>query len=250
MPPRSTCWVWQRNKWIIRSAPPSCCSRPWRSIPTIPISELETAVNLAPRNAAALYLLGLAEKQMDHPERSAELLQQAVAIDPNHSDAQYLLGQDLARLGRTAEAVAHWKKAVELRPDHAEALYNLARALRQTDAGAARQYQERFTALQQQRRIADRAETLGNFALASAAARDIPQAVAQFREALAVCGECRSRGDLHKNLGLVYCRSGDLKNGRAELVEARRLKPHDADVGRALEILDSLAAQGTGAGKQ
>jgi tetratricopeptide (TPR) repeat protein len=203
-------------------------------------AELEAAARLAPDNAAALYLLGLAEKQMDHPQRSAEFLRKAVTIDPRHKDAQYLLGQDLARLGKPAEAVEYWKKAVELQPEHGEALYNLARALRETDPAGSRQYQERFRELQKKRRITDRAETLNNFALASAAARDIPQAVAQLKEALEVCGDCRSRADLHKNLGLIYCRSGELKNGRAELLESRKLKPGDPDVARALDTLDSL----------
>jgi tetratricopeptide (TPR) repeat protein len=82
-----------------------------------------------------------------------------------------MLGQTLARLGRTSEAVAEWKKAIEIQPEHAEALYNLSRASSKTDPAESGQYQARFVDLQKKRQIVDRAEMLGNFALASAAAR-------------------------------------------------------------------------------
>ena len=42
--------------------------------------ELETAVRLDPRNAAALYLLAVAEKQLDQPARSAELLEKVITL--------------------------------------------------------------------------------------------------------------------------------------------------------------------------
>ena len=63
---------------------------------------------------AALYLLAVAEKQLDHAARSAEVLQQVVALEPRNTDAHYLLGQNLAKLGRESDAIAHWKNAVEL----------------------------------------------------------------------------------------------------------------------------------------
>jgi len=91
--------------------------------------------------------------------------------------------------------------------------------------------------LQRKRQITDRAETLGNFAIASAAARDWQQAVAQLKEALDICGACRARADLHKNLGLIYCRSGDTKHGEEELLEAQKLKPGDPEIQTALAIL-------------
>jgi Flp pilus assembly protein TadD len=53
-----------------------------------------------------------------------------------------------------------------------------------------------------------------------------------------VCGECRSRATLHKNLGLVYCRSGDVGNGIRELKTARELNPRDAEIETALAIVE------------
>jgi len=200
-------------------------------------SELEAAVRLDAKNSAALYLLAVAEKQLDDAAASAETLQRVVILDPRNAEAQYLLGQDLAKLGHETEAITHWRRAVELNPENAEALYNLTRHLSKSDPATAKHYQERFAELQNKRRITERADTLGNFALASANARDWSQAVAQLEEAVRVCGNCRSKADLHKNLGLIYCRSGKLDKGERELRLAQSLKPDDDDVRKSLEII-------------
>ena len=86
----------------------------------------------------------------------------------------------------------------------------------------------------------DRAQTLGNFALSSAAAHDWPQAVSQLQEGLKICGDCSASALLHKNLGLIYCRRGDLKSGRGELLEALKLTPKDPDIAAALHLLEKL----------
>ena len=66
------------------------------------------------------------------------------------------------------------------------------------------------------------------------------QAVAQLEEAVEVCGNCRSKADLHKNLGLIYCRSGNLEKGERELRTAQRLKAGDPDITKSLRIIDEL----------
>jgi Flp pilus assembly protein TadD len=78
---------------------------------------------------------------------------------------------------------------------------------------------------------------LGNFALASPAAHDWPEAIAQLKEALKICEHCPALPLLRKDLGLIYCRSGDQKDGLAELLEAQKLAPQDPDIATALEIL-------------
>ena len=60
------------------------------------------------------------------------------------------------------------------------------------------------------------------------------------REALQVCGECRFSADLHRNLGLIYCRQGDLQNGKRELEAALQLRPGDPDARQAMEVIASL----------
>jgi hypothetical protein len=38
---------------------------------------------------------------------------------------------------------------------------------------------------------------------------------------------------------LIYCHSGDLKDGRVELLEAQKLSPRDEDVQKALLLLET-----------
>src|SRR5262249_2343713 len=151
----------------------------------------------------------LIERQESNDLRCAELLRKVVALEPENTNAMTLLSQSLTRMGQTQEAITYWEQALKVDPQYGEALYNLARPLSKENPERARMYQERFVAFQSARQIVDRAETLGNFALAAANARDWPQAVAQLKEALEICRDCRSRGDLHKNLGLIFARSGD-----------------------------------------
>jgi tetratricopeptide (TPR) repeat protein len=135
-------------------------------------------------------------------------------------------------------AIAQWRRVIEIKPDYAEALYNLSRQLAKSDPEEARKFQRRFDTLQAQRRIMDRAQILGNFGLSAAAAHDWPQAIAQLKEGLQVCGQCSALALLHKDLGLTYCRSGDLKNGLAELLEAKKLTPQDPDIDQAISFVN------------
>jgi len=78
---------------------------------------------------------------------------------------------------------------------------------------------------------------LGSYGLESANAKDWPQAVKNFKEALELCGLCASAEDLHRNLGLIFVLKGEIEVGRQELEKALKLKPDDADARRALESL-------------
>ena len=138
--------------------------------------------------------------------------------------------------GDRAGAIAEWRKVIEINPEHGEALYNLSRQLAQSDPDESKSFQARFEAVQSQNQIMDRAETLGNFALASAAAHDWPQAISQLQEGIQVCGSCTVLGQLHKDLGLIYLHSGDTKDGLRELMEAKKLMPADPDVDNAIRI--------------
>jgi tetratricopeptide (TPR) repeat protein len=163
----------------------------------------------------------------------------AVQLKPNNADALYLLGQGLLRSGDHAGAIVQWRKAIEVRPDYSEALYNLSRVLAKSDPEEAKRLQNQFEKLQAQEHITDRAQTLGNFALASAAAHDWPQAIAQLKEGIKVCGDCDALPLLKKDIGLIYCRSGDLKAGRAELLEAQKLNTQDPEIEQALRFLEN-----------
>ena len=205
--------------------------------------EFEIACRLQPNYPPALYLLALLERQVGHIERSAEIAQHLVKLEPDNSDAQYLLGQNLLRLGKTDQAIEHWETAVNANPENASALYNLARELRKTKRPEAKIYLDRVTEFQKERQLTDRVRQLGNFALDAANARNWPLAIEQSRQALQLCGNCAHSAQLHQNLGLIYCRKGDLKDGKSELELALKLKPNDAEAQEALKTISSLPAQ-------
>jgi tetratricopeptide (TPR) repeat protein len=72
------------------------------------------------------------------------------------------------------------------------------------------EYFTRLDQLQKQRQLTDRVQQLGNFGLEAFNARNWSQAIADLKEALQICGDCRFRANLHWNLGLIYCRKGDI----------------------------------------
>lgn len=199
--------------------------------------ELQTAVHLDPQSGDSWYLLGLIQKQEGNTAESIRLFNKAAAIEPDDPDVLYMLGQGLLRQGDKAGAIAQWKRVILINPEYSEALYNLSRLLAKSDPEEARQLQTRFEDLQREKHIMDRAQTLGNFALASAAARDWPRAISQLKEGLQLCGHCSALALLHKDLGLIYCRSGDLRNGKEELLQAQKLTPDDPDIQKALHII-------------
>ena len=201
--------------------------------------ELEAVTRMDAAFGDCWYLLGLIEKQAGNTDRSIELFERAVQQKANNADALYLLGQGLLHRGDRARAIVQWRRAIEIRPDYSEALYNLSRVLAKSDPEEAKRLQDQFETLQAREHITDRAQTLGNFALASAAAHDWPQAIAQLKEGIKLCGDCGALPLLKKDLGLIYCRSGDLKGGRAELLKAQKLNPQDSDIEQALRFLEN-----------
>jgi tetratricopeptide (TPR) repeat protein len=185
--------------------------------------ELETACRLQPDYPEALYLLAQVEKKTGNVQRSVELLDHLVTLEPSNSDAQLLLGRNLVILGNLDE----------------DALYSLAQALSRVGRPEAKVFLERFQNLKQQREVSDRIQKLGSYGLEAAEAKDWPQAVADFKEAIELCGQCTSNVDLHRNLGLIYILKGDLEEGKRELETVLRIKPNDADARKALQSLSN-----------
>jgi tetratricopeptide (TPR) repeat protein len=201
---------------------------------------LEAAVRLDPQNAEAWYLLGLIHKTAGNAKEAVQVLEKSADLDPKNADTHFVLGQELLHAGDHAGAVAEWQKVIQLNPEHGEALYNLSRQLVQSDPEAAKRMQARFEALQAEKQIMDRAQTLGNFALASAAAHDLPQAISQLKEGIQICGSCTALGQLHKDLGLIYLHSGDVQDGLQELQQAKKLTPSDPDIDKAIHMAESV----------
>jgi len=206
--------------------------------------ELEEALRLDPNHAPALYFLALAAKQENDLDRSTQLFEKVIALQPGNPDAQFLLGQNLEHQGKKAEAVAHWKLALQADPNYSQALYNLARALRNANDPQAQQYQDRYDTLQKNQQITDRVQQLGNFALEASNAQNWPQAFAQMQEALELCGQCSEAAHLHKNLGMMYVRTGKLEQAQKELETALQLNPDDSDAKQGLTaIQNAMSAQ-------
>ena len=208
--------------------------------------ELEEAYRLIPQSAEPSYFLALIEKQAGNYPRAAGLLDEVVHLEPRNAMAWYLLGKNLEYENQATKAIAAWRQAIAIDPKFSQALFSLARELRSTDAAEAEQLMARYTAMQQERRIIDRAGMLANNSAVAASAHDWPEATRQIKEAIAECGDCALKADLHKKLGLIDCQSGDLKNGEKELLAASTLKPGDPEIARALKLIAQSRDQRAG----
>jgi len=126
---------------------------------------------------------------------------------------------------------------VKLNPEHNEALYALSRNLQASNPDQAATYRKKLVDLKLSRQVAEEAEAMANFGLSAAASHDWPRAIERLNEAVNLCGDCRARADLHKNLGLTYARAGELENAERALRLAREIKPGDIEIVRALEMI-------------
>ncbi|MDE0110400.1 MAG: tetratricopeptide repeat protein [Bryobacterales bacterium] len=198
---------------------------------------LQQALRVDRDFAPALHLMGQIERAAGRDERAVELLRSAAEEDSENSLVHYDLGLALAQSGSRELAVPHFERALELDPRHKESLYNLAQAVQAVDPEKAREYRERFAALKAEEQDTDRAGTLWNFALAEAQKERWAEAFDLFQQALAACGQCPARGQIHKNFGLTYGHAGELEEAERELLQALKLLPDDPEVQQALRIV-------------
>ena len=205
--------------------------------------EFETACRLDPQLAEPRYFLALIDSHSGKFPLAAGLLQETVKLQPGNVTAWYELGQSLEHESETAKAVEAWRKAISIDPKFSQALISLARALRSTDRAESDQLMARYIAVQKERSILDRADTLANNGIEAEAAHDWPVAIRQLKEAIAACGDCAARADLHRKLGIIDCQVGDLDDGEKELLAAKALKPDDPVTQAALELADQARSQ-------
>ena len=206
-------------------------------------SEFETACRLNAQLPEPRYFLALINKQDGKYNLAADLFEQTVRLQPGNAMAWYLLGQSLEKQSENAKAVAAWRKAIEIDPNFSQALISLARALRSTDRTESDNLMARYLTVQKQRRILDEADTLANNGIQAAAAHDWPGAIQQMKEAIAACGDCSDKADLHRKLGIIHCQAGDLDSGEKELLVAKQLKPDDPVTQAALELIAQARSQ-------
>ena len=205
--------------------------------------EFETACRLDAQMPEPRYFLALIDKQEGKYELAVGLLEETVKLQPGNVMAWDMLGQSLAQESETAKALAAWRKAIEIDPKFSQALFSLARTLRSTDQAESEKLMARYLAVQKERSILDRADTLANNGIEAASAHDWPEAIRQLKEAIAACGECAAKADFYRKLGIIDCQAGDLDNGEKELLTAKALKPDDPVTQAALELVARARSQ-------
>ncbi|HEX4030689.1 MAG TPA: tetratricopeptide repeat protein [Terracidiphilus sp.] len=205
--------------------------------------EFETACRLDAQMPEPRYFLALIYKQQGKSELAANLLEETVKLQPGNVMAWYMLGQSLNQESKTAEAIAAWRKAIAIDPKFSQALFSLAGALRSTDRAESERLMAHYLAVQKERSILDRADTLANNGVEAASAHDWPEAIRQLNGAIAACGDCAAKADLHRKLGIIDCQAGDLNNGEKELLAAKALKPDDPVTQAALELIAQARSQ-------
>jgi tetratricopeptide (TPR) repeat protein len=210
--------------------------------------EFETACRLAPKMPEPRYFLALIDSHQGKFPAAVSLLQETVKLQPENVMAWYLLGQSLQRESDTAQAITAWRKAIAVDPKFSQALFSLARALRPTNSAESDQFMARYLAVQKERRILDRADTLANDGVEAESAHDWPQAIRQLKEAITACGECAEIADLHRKLGIIECQAGELDSGEKELLAAKALKPDDPVTQAALELVARARSQQSASG--
>jgi tetratricopeptide (TPR) repeat protein len=156
----------------------------WQHYQRGALSEAERAfhevLRLDPRNADALYMLGVIAVQANQPGAAFEHLRQAVALRPEAGFFHYHLGLALRGLGRLEEAVACYRRAVELQPDLAEAHNNLGVTLQRLG-----RLDEAKASHQQAVRVQPKfAEAHNNLGGAYQVAGQMNEAIACYRQAL------------------------------------------------------------------
>ncbi len=206
------------------------------------MTSLKIAVHLDGVNPDWWTMLGTVARKTGDKQAVVLGFGKASELEPGSARRHYQFGQALQDDGARDRAIAEWRRAIQLQPDYGEALYALSRVLTKTQPEEAKALQAHFLSIQSAQQRTDKAQMIGTQALSAASAGDWAQAISQLHAAIEACGECSARPLLHKNLGLVYCRSGDLVNGKRELETAQGLLPDDKDVAKTLEMLRARRA--------
>jgi tetratricopeptide (TPR) repeat protein len=153
--------------------------------------------------------LGLALEELKKPEEAIVQYQEAILIDPDDPNMRLNLGVTLDEAGRYAEAVDAYQTALRLEPDHMVALYNLALTFRHMNK--AKEAEACFNTMVQ-----------AAFGDDGRPRYDPDSAYAYFVAAAYV------------DRSLLLEQQGKLEEAAAELQQAIRLRPEDADLYRQL----------------
>lgn len=200
-------------------------------------AEFAVACRLAPDDPDGYFYWSLVEREERNYAHETALLERVVKLQPQDDKTYVLLAKSLMHQSRRSEAIPAMRHALAINPKSAEAMWMLSRALVTSDPEESKRLQEQFAALHKESATEDRSKALGNEAYRSFLAQDWTKAIQLFREALQMCGDCEVQATLHRNLGLVLCRAGNVEEGTSELRRALALNPNDRDAVKALAML-------------
>jgi tetratricopeptide (TPR) repeat protein len=92
---------------------------------TVARRELMTALDLNPRNAETLYLLGRLELAEGNSDPALARFQEALKVQPDHAGSLYYFGVTQQKKGKLDEADEYFRKAITANPTYARAFNSL-----------------------------------------------------------------------------------------------------------------------------
>jgi tetratricopeptide (TPR) repeat protein len=180
--------------------------------------------------------LGIALAEKEQTQEAIAALRNAAALDPGNAAARYNLGLALAKAGETAPAVAEFRKAVELTPLYPEARRALGAALQRAgDLQAARVELE--AAVQAAPGDAEAFSTLGALLLRVG---DTAAATVALEKSIELNPKLIKS---YRTLAQAQFKAGRAPQAARLNRQAEQLSQEQADLGRAMLLLDSARQQ-------
>ncbi|HEY2468495.1 MAG TPA: tetratricopeptide repeat protein [Terracidiphilus sp.] len=199
--------------------------------------EFAIAVRLDSGNPDGYFYWSIAERTQGNFTEETELLRKVVKLEPGNVKAHIMLATSLLDQNRTAEAVSELRAALAIDPNSAQAIYKLSRALYPTNPEESKRLRDHFDRLKVQNAFLERAKALGNQAFHAFTMQDWRESIRLYTEGIETCGDCEIESALHRDLGLTFCRDGQIERGAEELRKALAIDPEDRDAAKALEML-------------
>jgi tetratricopeptide (TPR) repeat protein len=184
------------------------------------LSLLWEAAGLAPRDADIQNRLGEALERIGAFDAAVDAYRAALAARPAFTKASNNLILTLVKSGKGAEAVARARALVAEAPDDPERYFTLGLAQSEQDVDGALQSLQHALTLAPRHVLARY-----NLALVLRRADRVPEAIAEFRRALAI----ERRPEIQYALGVTYWHQGDLDQAAEALRSAIETQADYAD---------------------
>jgi tetratricopeptide (TPR) repeat protein len=174
-------------------------------------------LELDPRQADGLHLMGRLFDQRGLPDRAIESITAALALQPNSPEFHNSLGLVHGRQGNHAEAEQCFRKAIERRPQYPEALTNLGIALvhQRAFADAVAVHQQSIAL------DANRAPAFYNLAEALRESCRFSEAAAAYEQAIV---HQPGYAEAWNNMGVCHRQLGDADRAKAAFESAIKIK--------------------------